>query len=486
MAAPHDLRVFLPMSFSGGSHLLRSVFGFTAPSLDDADFQKAWQDFVEKELYSALKQVVLFTRRPEDPNSWDNPPAMRIYFRGDVLDDHEVIQALTGDMLLAIGPLILSLLLAWLKFRSAFLAFAATSFLCLTVLLAYVILPVAKVSLASFLGVFMMFGLGFSSFFRMHELWRRSRREATEPWERLLYLHKAAGREMLPVVCTALCYYLLMTSTLVPLREFGVFIGTSMLFAVLFALLCFVPLLLIHEESLRPCLRRRPKLALVLEPSQLKPNWQLLASKIMMILRRPKPLLGGTALVVFICFVAALAVTASQPYPALPEVFPPDHHRESGRPLLQGFAPASPAEQAAPQTTRMCQPGRNLSSCALHWCDLASTPNNNLSAWPTAQAAPCSCYSPSGLTTSCNNITVSLHVTGSRATALSQEEVLPQVQAYLQQHFSDSDSMETASVSSRRLQSVVLEESRKHLAFQQEKHRETIQFYSIQFNAMLI
>lgn len=323
----------------------------------------------------------------------------------------------------------------------------------------------AKVSLASFLGVFMMFGLGFSSFFRMHELWRRSRREATEPWERLLYLHKAAGREMLPVVCTALCYYLLMTSTLVPLREFGVFIGTSMLFAVLFAVLCFVPLLLIHEESLRPCLRRRPKVALVLEPSQLKPNWQLLASKIMVILRRPKPLLGGTALVVFICFVAALAVTASQPYPALPEVFPPDHHREAGRPLLQGFAPASPAEQAAPQTTRMCQPGRNLSSCALHWCDLASTPNNNLSAWPTSQAAPCSCYGPSGLATSCSNITVSLHVTGSRATALSQEEVLPQVQAYLQQHFSDSESMETASVSSRRLQSVVLEEPQKHFVF---------------------
>lgn len=89
LAAPHDLRVFLPMSFSGGSKLLRSVFGFTAPSLDDADFQKAWQDFVENELYSALKQVVLFTRRPEDPNSWDNPPAMRIYFRGDVLDDHD-------------------------------------------------------------------------------------------------------------------------------------------------------------------------------------------------------------------------------------------------------------------------------------------------------------------------------------------------------------------------------------------------------------
>lgn len=31
---------------------------------------------------------------------------------------------------------------------------------------------------------------------------------------------------------------------------------------------------------------------------------------------------AGTALVVFICAVAALAVTAQQPYPELPEVFP--------------------------------------------------------------------------------------------------------------------------------------------------------------------
>ena len=33
----------------------------------------------------------------------------------------------------------------------------------------------------------------------------------------------------------------------------------------------------------------------------------------------------GVALVVFVCFVAAIAVTASQPYPALPEVFPSAH-----------------------------------------------------------------------------------------------------------------------------------------------------------------
>ena len=39
----------------------------------------------------------------------------------------------------------------------------------------YIATFVLQVSLASFLGVFMIFGLGFTSFFRMHELWRRSR-----------------------------------------------------------------------------------------------------------------------------------------------------------------------------------------------------------------------------------------------------------------------------------------------------------------------
>lgn len=47
--------------------------------------------------------------------------------------------------------------------------------------------------------------------------------------------------------------------------------------------------------------------------------------------------LAGTALVVFICAVAALAVTAQQPYPELPEVFPLRGWklRESRRVLMQ-------------------------------------------------------------------------------------------------------------------------------------------------------
>lgn len=461
-AFPHELQVFLPMAFTEGSssRLLRSIFGFTAPSLDDADFRRNYQDFVEKQLYSAMKEVVLFTRRPVDPSSWDKPPSMQIYFRGDLLDDYEVLEALHGDMLLAIGPLILSLILAWIKFRSGFLALSATTLLCFTVLLAYVILPVEKVSLASFLGVFMIFGLGFSSFFRMHELWRRSRLEAVEHWERLMYLYTAAGREMLPVVCTSLCYFLLLTSNLVPLREFGIFIGTSMLLAVAFALLCFVPILLLHEVYLRPCLRRMsPRVVMVLEPAHVKPNWEMLASKIMLLLRRPKPLLAGTALVVFICSVTALAVTAAQPYPELPEVFPHDHHREAGRPLLQTFRHVNPAEVAAPFTIQMCEPGRNLSSCALHWCDLQNT-GSNLTSWPSEQAAACSCYAPLGLTTMCSNITVSMTISGSRATALSEEEatVVPQVEAFMQTHFPDADYVETSSATSRRLQSVVLED----------------------------
>ena len=48
-------------------------------------------------------------------------------------------------------------------------------------------------------------------------------------------------------------------------------------------------------------------------------------------------IMAGTALVVFICAVAALAVTAQQPYPELPEVFPLRGWklRESRRVLMQ-------------------------------------------------------------------------------------------------------------------------------------------------------
>eukprot|EP00434_Breviolum_minutum_P027558 symbB.v1.2.024375.t1/scaffold2304.1/size82843/1 len=214
-----------------------------------------------------------------------------------------------------------------------------------------------------------------------------------------------------------------------------------------------------HEVHVRPWLRRRAgKLILALEPAQLKPDWEMLASKIMLLLRRPKPLLGGTALVVFICAVAALAVTAQQPYPELPEVFPQEHHREAGRPLLQSFQHVKPAEEAAPYTIRMCEPGRNLSSCALHWCDLHNTATSNLTEWPSTEAASCSCWTPVDMTTMCSNITVSMTISGSRVSELTQDVVMPQVESFMQQQFSDADYLETSSVASRRLQSVVLED----------------------------
>ncbi|CAE7461790.1 PIBF1 [Symbiodinium natans] len=463
LAAPHDLRMFLPMTFvqpSSGSKLLRSVFGFSAPDLNDTTFRAAFQDFVQNELYSALLQAVVDTRKPVDPASWDQPPAIQIYFRGDVLDEHELLEALYSDMLLAIGPLFISLAVAWVKLRSAVLAFVGTLFLCLAALIAYVLLPVEQVSPATFLGIFLLFGLGFSSIFRMQEVWRRSRNEAKEDARRLMYVHRAAVREMLPVVGSACCYFLLLNSKLLPLREFGVFIGTSMLLACAFALLCFVPFLLLHERTMRPWIRRRlpRKLVMVLEPAELKPVWEDVAAKIMLAVKRPKPVLAGAGFAVAVALIVAVAVTASQPYPALPKVFPPEHHREAGRPMLQSFAPSTLAEEEAPLTIQMCEPGRGLASCALHWCDLESTPSNNLTSWPTSQAATCRCYSRAASSASCTNISLSLVVSGSRPAFLTQEVLHAQALSFASAEYSDATWMEVASATSRRLQSVVLED----------------------------
>lgn len=463
LAAPHDLRMFLPMTFaepSSGSKTLRSVFGFAAPDLNDTAFREAFQDFVQNELYSSLLQAVIDTRKPVDPSSWDQPPAIRIYFRGDMLDEHELLEALYSDMLLAIGPLFISLVVAWVKLRSALLALVGTTFLCLAALLAYIILPVQEVSPASLLGIFLLFGLGFSSIFRMQEVWRRSRNEAEEHSQRLLYVHWAALREMLPVAGSAICYVLLRDSKLVPLREFGVFIGTSIFLACAFALLCFVPFLLMHERSIRPWIRRKvpKKLVGVLEPAELKPDWSDVAEKVMLAVNRPKPVLAGAGFAVAVALIVAVAVTASQPHPALPEVFPPEHHREAGRPMLQSFAPSSLAEEEAPLTIRMCEPGRGLDSCVLHWCDLENTPSNNLTSWPASQAATCRCYSQSQTTASCTNISLSLVVSGPRPASLTQDVLHAQALSFVATEYADANSVEITSATSRRLQSVVLED----------------------------
>ncbi|CAE7335401.1 unnamed protein product [Symbiodinium pilosum] len=463
MAAPHDLRMFLPMTFvqpSGESRLLRSIFGFTAPDLNDTTFRTAFKDFVQNELYSSLQKAVIDTRKPVDPASWDEPPAIQIYFRGDVLDEHELLEALHSDMLLAIGPLLLSLGVAWVKLRSALLAIVGTTLMCLASLLAYLLLPVQQVSPATFLGVFLLFGLGFTSIFRMQEVWRRSRNEAEDYSDRLLYVHRAAVREMLPVVGSACCYFLLQNSKLVPLREFGFFIGVSMLLVCAFALLCFVPFLLMHERTFRPWIRRKfpGKLVLALEPAELKPDWDEVAAKVMLAVKRPKPLLAGAGFAVAVALIAAIAVTASQPYPALPEVFPPEHHREAGRPMHHSFAPSALAEEQAPLTIQMCEPGRGLSSCALHWCDLASTPNNNLSSWPTSQAATCMCYTQTSSAASCSSVSLSLIVSGPRPASLTQDVLHAKALEFASAEYSGAASVGMTTTTSRRLQSVVLED----------------------------
>ncbi|CAE7838245.1 unnamed protein product [Symbiodinium microadriaticum] len=265
---------------------------------------------------------------------------------------------------------------------------------------------------------------------------------------------------MLPVAGSAFCYILLRDSKLAPLREFGVFIGTSIFLACAFALLCFVPFLLMHERTIRPWIRRKcpKKLVGVLEPAELKPDWSDVAEKVMLAVNRPKPVLAGAGLAVAVALIVAVAVTASQPHPSLPEVFPPEHHREAGRPMMQSFAPSSLAEEEAPLTIRMCEPGRGLDSCVLHWCDLENTPSNNLTSWPASQAATCRCYSQSQTTASCTNISLSLVVSGPRPASLTQDVLHTQALSFVSAEYADANSVEITSATSRRLQSVVLED----------------------------
>jgi len=472
LASPHNLWNFLPMAVLGtssSSSLMRSVFTFTAPSLDSSDFEQKFKDFVKADLYNVLQEAVAKTRKPVDPTSWDKPFDIKIYFYGDAVDDYEVQLALWGDMLLAIGPLMLSLAVAWIKFRSGFLAFIATAILCLSAILAYEVLPVEKVSPASFLGVFLIFGFGMSSLFRAQELWRRSRLDATAIPERIHSLYEAAAREMLPVVTSGCCYFLLATSKLKPLREFGVFMGTSMVSVCALSIFIFVPVLILHERSIRPWLQKKckPKLLLVLEPAEVKPKWGLVAEKLMQSTNERKRVLAGTGLAVFICFIASFSLAAVRPGPGLPEVFPPDHHKDAGRPLIKGFAPSYLAEEPAPLNTRMCTPTSiqdENNTCGLHWCDRQTTGAETegeleLDAYPANEVNPCKCYSrlPEGKTQRCSNLTLGFVMAGSRAVTTPEADVMGAVETFVRGTWQNVDHYE-ATGSRKRIQSLVLED----------------------------
>lgn len=436
-AAPHSFLSFLPQNFSAGNSdpsLIRSLFTFTSPSVDDSDFRKQYKDFVAQELYPTLLDMFNRGQKQVDPMSWDLPPVIESFFTGDVVTDYEVQVMLAHDLRLSGGALVVTILVSWLQFRSFFLAFAVTLILSCLILMTYVMLQLNQVTLATFLAMFLIFGLGGNVFFRLHAAWRRTRNRPHLPdmASRIDALHFHMLLDLLPILASSLCWLVFLASGIQPIREFGVFMCLAMNLVCILAVLCFVPLLVMHELYLHPWMENKfPRwLRLILEPSRLfEPPWKKVAHHLVEAVdRRPRTVLIGVAVAVIICLITVSCLASVVTQTGLVQLLPPDSNIVTVSTLAsQSFSPAEASDVSGPTVLMACEPGLESSApatpsgCGLHWCENPVF-NSGYVMPPSTNATACSCQEDASTTQLCDQITVSVRVSGQRVVDMTEAQ----------------------------------------------------------------
>eukprot|EP00435_Cladocopium_sp_Y103_P014355 s43_g3.t1 len=175
-----------------------------------------WQKFVATELYPYLLV-----------NSGDNK---KVYARyaGDFLTSLELLDTLQSDLLFALGSVAFVLLCLWFQLQAVWLSFVSLFIILLSLPIAYVLTPAEKLTVTSFLALFLIVGIGSDTVFVYADIWEQ---EAHLPMEdRIPAVLMSAGVNCLATSLTTSASFLAnLASVLQPLREFGFFMGLCVL-----------------------------------------------------------------------------------------------------------------------------------------------------------------------------------------------------------------------------------------------------------------
>jgi len=385
-AGEHDLGKFFPRDFDrtlSSANVMRSHFTFTATKANRDEFMQKYEEFIVKDLYSLLT-----TQNSKELGEYE---FIRVFFAGDIIDGHEVRSTLAADAKYNVGAVVFAFLAAWMNTESFFLGMIGTTAIFSSIPLAHVMVPTIKTSIASFLSVFLMVGIGSDIIFYFTDLWRKAGdRFADEPqWERVYWSYAQCLRTCIPVVFTAASFFANLASVLRPLREFGLFMGACMLSTCIISLLVYFPALITHTNIVRPRVHhpKVPKaIAMIFEPKvEMKPSpVQRLLTLCLQVIQSGKNarwIISSIGILSVIFTIAA--ATTSRGGGRLPEIFPPNHNRHEGRQLLAGFAPTQPAMNSTILDRSVCQPTGNADMCSLHWCEAPVAPIDE---------GTCNCY----------------------------------------------------------------------------------------------
>mmetsp|Transcript_45330 Transcript_45330/g.107862 ORF Transcript_45330/g.107862 Transcript_45330/m.107862 type:complete len:1589 (-) Transcript_45330:100-4866(-) len=410
MTELHDLNgIMLPESHSeadpstlatstGNIREIRTAFRFKVLCCTSADssayqssqvskFKEDWEVFLKEEVLPILQEPV--------PSSWtdsndEEKYPVNVWYTGDAIEGIEVMQTLVGDLYLAIGSM--SFVLAYMVFhtRSCFLSFCGLITIFLSVPVSYVVFAMlaetSQMSIASFLSVFLVVGLGADVVFVYTDFWRDSEHITKKEALRMEWTYRHAAKASFATTSTtAISFLANLASVLRSLREFGTFMGFCVMFVWIIVSLIYVPMCAIDDRWFRRCRVRCcccPRRAPESDKDTLKSKIFEQLVRFMQPLRRI--IVGISVLAGFLMLVIALSM-AETDTSGFPNIFPKDHNQNKGQEVIDRFRPISevfPSNTfgAPPLTETVCDEHAVVATspsmsaaCSLFWCEVQPT-----------------------------------------------------------------------------------------------------------------
>lgn len=395
-------KIMLPADFTKSNmsvSQLRSAFRFKfrcCTSLDTMTYQrqvvgalnKRWNAFVTQtmipKLQNAGEDITLEGEQEAHP--------VRIYFQGSGFEEIEVMQTLDGDKNLAGGSVGFVLLYMLLHTRSLLLSIMGLLIIAMSVPFSYVIFAVftgsQTMSIASFLSLFLIVGLGSDVVFVYNDFWQESKAVKVDLNSRLAWTLWHAGKASFATTATtAVSFFANLASVLKPLREFGFFMGLCVLLAWVLLTLIFVPLCLLDEKY--PCKRI---FCMCPRHSSDEPSRTAKAFGWWMIhLHRWRRVVVPLAAVFSVAFLGWAAGSATTDT-GVPNIFPKDHNQNRGKEVFGSFTAINdvfdplflPPRDHADVCSELDFRTPAQASCSLFWCE--AKPDRQ------AQEGTCQCF----------------------------------------------------------------------------------------------
>lgn len=425
--------------------LLRSRFFFSFDvtgnsqpeiSANIAKIKEQWQDFSRNVLYPKLQA---------------GRDQSFIFYSGDDVTSHELVQTLQNDLLLAIGSIFVVLLCLWFQTQAIAISVACLLVIILSVPLAYVMTPAEKLTVTSFLAVFLIVGIGSDTVFVYADFWEQDSANPSTA-SRVATMLKFAGTNCLATCLTTAASFLAnLASVLQPLREFGLFIGLCVLWSFVLITL-YLPCMLVIQERMRRKneAKNAPQndqeaAAATVSPATLASivpvpaaeneevqewkaaprekrgsriiRWWLQALTNRVAFCPSVIVIMSSLLIVLFAVGIAADLRISS---GIPQMFPDGHNQVEFPKLQSKFAPIPRTSVSASEPTssaRVCniplqQLQQQPSLCKLFWCDEAEEPlpaDNCWGAGPWYGSG-----SPANMST-CKTLTVNLNVAAAQA-----------------------------------------------------------------------